>query len=176
MTPPSKLLQKQAMHFKKTFNDLGLKFAVISKKPGNMVLKTSLSNHHHQRLITYIVLNEGLAKEASSHILMTTVLERPLVQIQDLAPLASFLHQLSMTLPLLSFQLDLDSRNILIRESFICARDLLPDVLEYLDTVSLILLKLDEPLRRLERGGISLSDARRMADYVSENCYEEMLS
>ncbi|KEQ16206.1 hypothetical protein [Endozoicomonas numazuensis] len=176
MTPHSKLLQKQAMHFRKTFNDLGLKFTVISKNPGNIVLKTSLSTPYHQRRITYIVLNDGLARDSSSHISMTTVLERPLVQIQELAPLASFLHQLSMTLPQLSLQLDLQSRNILIRESFICARDILPDALEYLDAVDLVLLQLDEPLRRLERGGISLSNARRMADYVSENCYEEMLS
>ncbi|WP_062264415.1 hypothetical protein [Endozoicomonas arenosclerae] len=176
MTPSSKLLQKQALHFRRIFNDLGLKFAVINQAPGNIVLKTSLTSRYHRRLLTYIVLNEGLTKEVTSHISMTTVLDQPLNRIDDLGCLAAFLHQLSMALPTLSLQLDLDSRKILVRESFICAKDILPDFLEYLDTVSLLLLRLNEPLLRLEQGGISSSDARLMADYVSENCYEEMLS
>ena len=168
-------LVKQARQMKKKLDDHNIRNAIVSQMDDGITFSLFTSFQRLPSLRSYIVISHGLVPGQSCNIVMTSVLSRSFESGENIAALAAFLQQLSLTMSPFHFLFDFDSRQVLIRQSSLCSNDAQPDPDLFISFVSLIAPKLDRAMARLESEPVSESDARLMADFLSENCYEEMV-
>ncbi len=165
------LLSRHAGYIKSTLESLDLKFTMVEQTDQCKVFEFVRAFGSKSRFPCYIIISSGLVSSESFHLMMTAILDRPLKLEKNLNSLAAFLHQLSAVLPPLSFMLDFQSRQVLIRQCLIGANDSKSDLYSFLNIVQLIIPMLEKTLVRLESGQFTEQDARLMADYLSDSNY-----
>ena len=159
-------------HFEHLIKKSGVSFTTLSQADQSILIKTRLNCRIHSGLPFYITLSNGVFGGKTITVSYTTVLPHIVNPQGSIDQLAAFLNQFSALIPHLAFQLDLDTKKILIRQQFICSSGHLPDLDLYKASIQLIAPELYEPVLRLTQQHFSVEEARSMADSLSDACYE----
>lgn len=173
MAIDKKKLAKKARKITDSLDKNRCKASIAEEKDGQIMIQFSIPTPWCHAVPAYIILASGMMP-GTCNVIMTALPGKPLKLEENIRAIAAFLNRLSMLLSPVHFLLDLPSRQILIRQSLVCAMDVQPDPRLFIQSIQQTGDDLASALSRLELEQCSVRDARLMADFISESCYEAM--